>query len=142
MQTYTYLSTYLCFMRLRDTFSFKYRKMVTKITFEVYIFIANKYNYMKNNCIPLISVFYKYFLNELLCLILLVTLEQLSVHLFLDLSLFLLIFWALWTYIYMRPAKTIGLDYERIYAFGKSYQHRLWHIYAFANFFDLKHIII
>jgi len=27
---------------------------------------------------------------------------------------------------YTRPAKAIGEDYGRIYAFGKSYQHGLW----------------
>ena len=43
---------------------------------------------------------------------------------------------------YMRLAKAIVLDYRCIYGFGKSYQHGLWHIYAFVNFFDHKRSII
>ena len=72
-----YMYTYLCFIKVRNTFS-KYIKMIIEIIFEVYVFIANKYNYMRNNYIPSISVFY--FFNKLLCLVLLVTLEQLSMH--------------------------------------------------------------
>ena len=87
--------------------------MVTEIIFEVYVFIANKYNYMKNNCIPSISVLYEYFLNELLCLVLFVILEQLSMHWFLNLFLFLLTFLVLWTHMY-------------VYASSESYWHRLW----------------
>jgi len=36
---------------------------------------------------------------------------------------------------YMRPAKAIGEDYGRIYAFGKRYQHGLWtHICVCQSF--------
>ena len=45
-------------------------------------------------------------------------------------------------YQYMRPAKAIVLDYRCMYGFGKCYQHGLWHIYAFVNFFDHKCSII
>ena len=87
--------------------------MVTEIIFEVYVFIANKYNNMKNNCIPSISVLYEYFLNELLCLVLFVILEQISMHWFLNLFLFLLTFLVLWTHMY-------------VYASSESFWHKLW----------------
>ena len=97
-RTYVYMFIYLCFIRSRGTFPFKYRKILTEIIFEAYIFKSNcTHNYTRNNCISSIWVFYKFFLNELLCLVLLVTLEKLSMYWFFDLFLFLLIFWAPWT---------------------------------------------
>ena len=89
---------YICFIRSRGTFPFKYWKMLTEIIFEAYKFKSScTHNYTRNNCTSSIWVFYKFFLNELLCLVPLVTLEKLSMHCFFDLFLFLLIFWALWT---------------------------------------------
>ena len=87
--------------------------MVTDIIFEVYVFIANKYNYMKNNSFDLSIL--RIFLDELLCLVLFVISKQLSMHWFLNLFLFLLTFLVLWRHMYMRPARAIGIDYGRIY---------------------------
>ena len=129
---YVYMYIYLCFVRSRGTYPFKYRKMLTEIIFEAYIFKSNcTHNYKRNNCISSIRVFYKFFLNELLCLVLLVTLEKLSMHWFFDLFLFLLIFWALWTDIcvqrkllfwtigaYMGSAKVTSMDYDTCMSFS------------------------
>ena len=123
---YTYIYIYLCFIRSRGTFPFKYRKMLTEIIFEAYIFKSNcTHDYTRNNCISSTWVFYKFFLNELLCLVLLVTLEKLSMHWFFELFLFLLIFWAprtdicvqrkllFWTIgAYMVSAKVTSMDYD------------------------------
>ena len=145
MQTYMYILiyTYLCFIRLRDTFSFKYIKMVTDIIFEVYVFIANKYNYMKNNSFDLsiLRIFFEWTIMSRSFCNIKATFDALvsesfsvSFNFFSPMDAYVyapsVSYWhRLWAYIHMRSAKVT-----------RTMTHT--HIYQFVNFFDFKSSII
>ena len=111
---------YICFIKSRGTFPFKYRKMLTEIIFEAYIFKVIVHIITREIIVSLLQYstnFFGWTVMSCSSCNIRETIDALVLRSF-SISFNLLSPMDR----YMRWAKAIVLDYRCIYGFGKSYQ--------------------